>query len=291
MENTAGKTVNPGKKRIVAAVCAAAAVALLAVAFLLCRNSIFYSAAKKNIRKEDFKAAQTALESVKTEKGQVLRDYATLRVEINSRYASLIASFDIDEVRKWEKEAGEIESRSSFLPDDVRPKATALYQKLSTICTLYDDFGKIQPGITEMMDVFDEINRLYSKDESGKNTPFTLDEEEQKIRSWTALHDSAYNYSIRLPGRNPVYLFSFLLKETQGELEDLKKLTEKIKQQGYGPADTVRINGDGRKSFPSVSSSDGTVLNFARKDEYVQYLFKGVCRSLAESLAEYYIGF
>ena len=194
-------------------------------------------------------------------------------------------------MRKWEKEAGDIESRSSFLPDDVRPKATALYQKLSTICTLYDDFGKIQPGITEMMDVFDEINRLYSKDESGKNTPFTLDEEEQKIRSWTALHDSAYNYSIRLPGRNPVYLFSFLLKETQGELEDLKKLTEKIKQQGYGPADTVRINGDGRKSFPSVSSSDGTVLNFARKDEYVQYLFKGVCRSLAESLAEYYIGF
>lgn len=291
MNNGSEKLNSSGQKGIIIAICSVAAVVLIVVALLLSKNTAYYKMAKNKAENNQFKSAQSYLDGIENDKAKVLYDYATLRVDINSSYASQIAAIDINQIREWSNTAQSIAARGELLPTDMRSSADALSIKLNNICTLYDEYNSERyADISNLMDVFNEINYLYTKDAEGKNTTFTVAEENGKIQNWLNLYNIVNDYSSRLPNGDSIYLLTYLLKETQGEIDDLNKAIAVVTDSGYSETDTVRVSGDGHKNYPSITNSDGVSVNLARKDEYMQYLYSGICRALVESLAEYYLG-
>jgi hypothetical protein len=290
MTNSNGKVNSSGRKKLIIAVCVVACLAVLLSAFLLLKNTVFFAIAESKAESQDFKTAQSYLEGIDSEKAKVLNEYVSLRIDINSHYALLLSSFDIDTVTEWKNAADEILSNEKYLSENLKATATELSSKLDTICSIYEEFSERKSDILELMDIFEEINRLYTKDDSGNNTSFTVSEEYDKIERWKSLYNTIFDYSSRIPNGDSIYLLSYLLKETLGEIDDLNSAMDKILSKGYSETDTVRVSGEGHKQYQSITNSNGITVNLARKEEYTEYLFTSICQALAKSLAEYYMG-
>lgn len=281
------------KKKMPAGLIAGLAAIVIAiivlVAFLIIKNPLYYRLATSRAVSNEFKQSQSYLKKSGGEKAEVLSDYVDLRITINSHYATLLAEFNIETLRQWNETATEIKNSSELLPEDVRDSALKLSETLWTICSMYDEYQALSGDVLSLMDIFLEINNIYTKDEAGKNQPFTILEERAKINNWSYLSDKILNYSDRIPSGD-IYLLTYMLKEAQGEITDISDVMNSLEAKGFKDTDTVIIGGNNHRSFASVSNSDGTTLNLAEKVTYSEYLEAAVYRALTESLAEFYVG-
>lgn len=282
-------STNSGRKTIIVAVCIVAAVVVSAVSFFVFKNSIFTAVAVKRIEKEQFASARTVALKITDDSGDVITDYIDLRVEINRKYPTLLADFDIDTMTAWRDKANEIES-SGKLPNALSGAIEKLGNKLETVCNLESDYRGMRENVLSMMDVFGEINRLYTQDENGKNPVFTISEERNKIAQWQAICQTLSSFSAELPDGDSVYLLSYLISETYSECDEINNQLSQIQAMGYGENDTVRENGTAQKTFPDITNTAGTTVSVTDKTEYEEYLYIAVCRALTQSLAEYYSG-
>ncbi len=282
---------NSRKKIIIIAACVLAFIGALVLAFFLLKDAIFVLIAQSNAEKGKFSSAQSVLENVENEKADALKEYISLRTEINTEYSSLITGFDEMTVRDWAERASKADAASEGLSEQIRKSISALSGKLNSICSLYDEYQSVYPDLLELMDVFNEVNRLYTKDYTGHNTPFTISEEKNKIARWNELLSEAQAYTAKLPSEDRTYLLSYMLKEAQGEIRELDETMDRLLEtSGVSETDEIMAKGDGQKIFPSVESSSGVSVNLTEKYEYAEHISDGVYRTLIETLGEYYKG-
>jgi len=282
---------NGRKTIIIVAACVLAFIGALVLAFFLLKDTIYISIAQNEAEKSKFSSALSILENVDDEKADALREYISLRNEINAEYASLITEFDEMTIRDWQERANNAESASESLSEPVRESISALSGKLNDICSLYDEYQYIYPDILELMDVFNEINRLYTKDYTGYNTAFTIREEKDKAARWEELLAEVQAYAAKLPSEERTYLLNYMMKEAQGEISELKSTMDNLLEtSGVSETDEIMAKGNGQKIFPSVESSSGVSVNLTEKYDYAANMSNGVYRTLVEMLGEYYKG-
>ena len=278
---------NPKKPLLIAV---GVLVALLAVALILLFNvnGIYYFLAERQIKNNDFVSAQTYSDKVTSEKGELLDKYVNVRLEINEKYPTLLTNYDGETINSWLLTLEELVNNNENLPESIKADVISLYSSVKRISDNSDGYYALKQDILDMMDVFNELNRLYTKDSEGKNTVFTLAQETEKIERWEGINERLESYQNKLSGES-VYLLNYLIKESKGECEDLRKAMQVVTDAGFGENDTVRLSGDGHKTFPGITNSTGNTVSVSGKEDYENYLCVNVHRNLIESeLGQYY---
>lgn len=266
------------------------ALVLLVAAALLLKNPILFRAAQKQAEKENFITAESINKRCSSSESQLLAEYLDLRIDIDLRYPEMLSSFDPQIFRSWSERATALLANSDSFRPALASQLKALEYKLSVACARLNEYDFMQEDIGSLMDVFAEINRLYTKDGSGKNTAFSVAEELERIEKWESLGQSLSDFAGKLPNGDSVYLLTYLIKESKGECDDLRAAMDTVLGAGYSPTDLVRLSGEARKSFPSIRSSSGSSVDLLQKEEYMKFMYSGVCRALVEYIGEFYTG-
>ncbi|MBQ8015717.1 MAG: hypothetical protein IJ264_05995 [Clostridia bacterium] len=288
--NNNRKSSNRGKKNaLIAVVLSLAAVTLVLVAFLLSKNTVFHELARSRAEKGDFSTAAVLVRQSGSEKSQVLEDYITLRLEINGNYPALLSEYDSDKTEMWALTAEKLCNQSDALGDTVAQEVSELSQLLSQIVAAEKEYNALKTDILDMMDVFNEINRLHIKDEQGKNTSFTIADERERIAAWAELNNKILAFISSVPGNENIYLFNYMAKEAQGEISELNAAVDSVADSGYGEEDLVRFSGDAVKRFPDITNSSGESVNLLNKDVYERFMYEEFCNKLVQNLAPYYV--
>ncbi len=267
------------------------AIILAALIAAIFKDAVLTDDALRKIRRSDFAAAKSISSYIGKTKGDSLRKYIDLRLEINREYPRLLAEFNAEKFKSWRESALEIKDGSEKNSARLYIEASKLCEKLDTVCRLIEEYDSMRPEILDMMDVFEEINRLYDKDSDGNSTVFTISEEMSKVSVWEEQCNSLSKFSAEVPDGDSIYLLSFLITETRSECSDIRKQMDELRIKGYGDNDPVRVSASGHKSFPDIANGSGTAVSVSRKEEYEEFMFISVCRAFTESLAEYYTGF
>lgn len=275
---------------LVIAVSVVCALAVLVAAALLLKNPILYSAAQRQAEKENFIFAESLNKHCSSADSQLLAEYLDLRIDIDLRYPEMLSNFDPEIFRGWGERASTLAASSDAFKPALASQVKALEYKLSVACARLNEYDFMQQDIGSLMDVFAEINRLYTKDDSGKNTAFSVARELEKIEEWERLGQSLSDFAGKLPNGESVYLLTYLIKESRGECDDLRAAMDTVLGAGYSPTDLVRLSGEAHKSFPSMKSSSGSSVTLLQKEEYMRFMYSGVCRALVEYIGEFYTG-
>lgn len=276
------------KKKLVAALAVALAVAVLLIVFLLAKNSIFRAIAESKAENGNFSSAYSLLKNSADEESLLLKEYISLRIDINENYPLLLSDFSEEKVYSWAENAERINAMSAFLDEDLAKDINNLSQKLNVITDCIESYKLKRNGILSLMDVFNEINRLHTKDAEGKNTAFTVAEMRSKIGRWQQLSSEISSFAASLPDTENIYLFNYMIKEAFGEIDDLSIAIESVIQSGYSETDNVRFSGDAQKRFPDISNSSNESVNLLEKEKYERFMFDEICRKLVETLGEFY---
>ena len=279
----AGRTAGKPLVVTVAVLCALLA-ALLGV--LLLRNPLLCAAAKREMHKGDFRSAAYTISHAGGSRAQALGAYIDLRLEINSGYPALLADFDRDTVEGWFARADAL-CAGGALDADTRAQAEEVRNRTGLLLDLLDDYARLRPTILSMMDVFGEINRLYTKSENGRNPAFTVVDERAKVETWEAQNAQVIAFANSMENAESCYLLNYLIKETQGECADLRAAMDTVLANGYRETDRIRLTGEQRKVFPSIQNGSVSI-SVADKEAYETYLYQSVCRTLTQSLGALY---
>lgn len=284
------KTLNrSSKKALITAVSVICALLVLIIAFLASKNSIFYSLAKSKAEKKDFAAAEELVEKSGGEKAEALSEYISLRTEINDSYPTLLSRLDSEKTELWEETADRLSGSAELIGNELAAQAMDISQSLATVNACIAEYESMRSDILSMMDIFDEINRLHTKGSDGKNTAFTVSEERARLESWERQNEELARFAATVPNGENLYLLNYLIKEVQGECSDISAAIDAVIASGYSETDLVRFSGDGHKSFPSITNERNESVNVLEKEKYEQFMYKGICRALAESLGKYYL--
>ena len=285
-QNTANK--NHGKnKKLTAVVSVCAVLGVFLIIFFVAKNSIFSSLAGISAEKENYRYAVSLSDISDSEKAQVIKDYSVLRIEINKYYPLLISEFNLEKIRQWSASAKSINDRSYMLSEELAAEIMEIDTALSQIISCCEEYDTLKPDILDMMDVFNEINRLHTKDTDGKNTAFTVEQERQKISRWTIENDKLLKYLRQVPGSENIYLINFLAKETQGEIAELVEAIDGVEKL-YGETALVRFGGDAQKQYPDISNSSGERVNLLDKEGFERFMYSELCAELIRGLAGFY---
>ncbi len=288
-QNTNTPSENHGsKKALVVAVSVICNLAVLIIVFLACKNPLYFSIAKAKTERGDFSSALELCEKTTDEKNQVLSDYLALRLDINEGYPQLISEFDIAKINLWSEKAASINQNASVLGDDIAAEINTLSQTLSQICALHAQYTAIRPDVLSVMDIFGEFNRLYTVDASGKNTAFTVLEEQSKIARWEQQNSNLSSFAITIPGYENIYLLNYLIKEIQSECGDLREAMNSVIAMGYQVTDNIRLGGSAQKKFPGIQNSNNETVTLLEKERYEAFMYDGICRRFAEILGSFY---
>lgn len=277
------------RKPLIAAVGVICALVVILIAFLACKNTIFYSAAEKKAESLEFSEAMELAGNVSSEKGDLLSDYLVLRADINANYPMLLSELNMDKINEWSSTAAKICNSNAGLSEKIIADTAAIKQKLDVIAGCVSGFDSVRVEMLSLMDIFSEINRLHTKGADGKNIGFTVTEERAKLAQWQIQLDSLLKFAQTVPNSENIYLLTYLIKEIQGEITDITAAIDAVLQSGYSETDLVRFSGTGQKSFPGIQNNSGESVNFLEKEKYVEYMLQGIERELAESIGEFYI--
>ncbi|MBE6770509.1 MAG: hypothetical protein E7547_00020 [Ruminococcaceae bacterium] len=281
---------NHGKrKKLIVAVSVIAALSVLLVVFLASKNTVFFAAAKNKAEKYDFETAIVLAENSGNENSGLLRDYINLRLEINGSYPMLLSDFDVEKIKSWAETAERIGGQSECLGEKISDDLQGLSQTLSEIIYCESEYKSMRADILNLMDVFNEINRLHTKDAEGKNISFTISEERTKLNGWSLLNSGLLSFISRIPGNEKIYLINYLAKEAQGEISEINSAIDSVAASGYSDTDLVRFSGEAVRRFPDISNSSGESVNLLDKEKYEQFMYDEMCRILTETLAPYYV--
>lgn len=276
------------KKKLVAALTAALVLSVLLIVFLLAKNSIFRLIAEIKAENGEYESAYSLLEKTTDEKSALLKEYVALRKDINENYPLLLSDFSEEKIRLWSESAEKLNLMSFFLDEDLAQDINKLSQKLNVITDCLESYKSKRNGILSLMDVFNEINRLHTKDAEGKNTSFTVAQMRSKIGEWQSLSAEIASFASSLPNTENIYLFNYMVKEALGEIDDLSIAVESVIQSGYSETDNVRFGGDAQRRFPDISNSNNESVNLLEKEKYERFMFDEICRKLVETLGEFY---
>ena len=284
------KTLNrSSRKALIAAVSVICALLVIIIAFLASKNSIYYSMAKAKAEKNQFSAAAELIENAGGEKAEALAEYITLRTEINSEYPTLLAQLDSEKTALWGETAEKLSNQAELIGNTLAAQAMDISQSLATVNSCIAEYESMRSDILSMMDVFAEINRLHAKGSDGKNTAFTVSEERELLAGWERQNEALARFAASIPNGENLYLLNYLIKEVQGECADISAAIDAVIASGYSETDLVRFSGEGHKSFPSITNDSNESVNVLEKEKYEQFMYKGICRALAESLGKYYL--
>ena len=237
----------------------------------------------------NFDSAIVLAENSSHEDIAVLKDYINLRNEINSSYPLLLSDFDIEKIKTWAQVSEKIGERSDVLGEEISADVAELSRVLLQIIDCEAEYISMRADILNLMDAFNEINRLHTKDIEGKNISFTISEERTKFNGWSLLNNNILSFIARIPGNEKLYLINYLAKEAQGEISELNSAIDTVAASGYSDTDLVRFSGDAVRRFPDISNSAGESVNLLDKYNYEQFMYNEMCRILAETLAPYYV--
>ncbi len=288
------KTDNTAESRssnkIVAAVGILIAVITLLTVFLIAKDHIFMAAARSAVTDSDFDTAENFAALCSGEDAEVLSKYIALRQEISNDYVALRTDFDRGKVERWQKTAAEIKNSGVSLGNEIDVQVAGLSAKLDAICAALAEYDTLRPTVLDLFDIFNETNRLYSKDANGSKTVFTISDELATVLNW---EESAWvldNFLARTPNGEKMYLFAYFVKEAQGEAVDLRESVLNFAHQGYDLNAQIRVTGDIHRTFPSIRNSDGSTVNLQQKETYEECMYRGMCAELTETLGEYSVG-
>ena len=287
IKNNNVPTSNKKSKSLKIVVAVLCILSLLLVAFLACKNTLFFHIAQSKALSGSYRDATSYASESTDPRAQLLSEYVFLRVDINENYPDLLAEFDRDLLNEWYDTVYRISENGEGLSDDILESAGSIRQTLEMIFERLDAYEQLRPTVMSLMEVFNEINRLYTKDENGKNTAFSVKTEYDRIFEW---EQQTYQLSLYLnatPNGESIYLFNYMVKEAESECTQLNDILSAVLSSGYENDDLVRFSGTTKKTFPDVQNGS-IVLNFSDKQEYEQYMYQGLCRSLTESLLVFF---
>ena len=281
-----GEQGRTARKPLVVTVAVLCALLAVLIGVLLLRNPLLCAAAKREIGKGDYRSASYTISRAGGSRAQALDAYIDLRLEINSGYPALLSDFDRGEVEGWFTRADAL-CAGDALDTDTRAQAEEVRNRTGLLLDLLDDYERLRPTVLSMMDVFGEINRLYTKSENGRNPAFTVVEELAKVDAWEAQNAQVIAFAENTENAASCYLLNYLVKETQGECADLRAAMDTVLANGYKETDRIRLTGEQRKVFPSIQNGSVSI-NVADKEAYETYLYQSVCRTLTQSLGTLY---
>ncbi len=280
---------NRSSNKIVTAVGILFAVITVLAVFLIAKDYIFIAAARNAVIDSDLEKADTFAELCSGKEAEILNRYIDLRLEISAEYAALRTNFDRQKVESWQKTAAALKNSGVSLGDEIDAQLADLSGKLDVICAALTQYDTLRPDILYLFDIFNETNRLYTKNENGQNTVFTISDELAAIISWENTAKELDYFLTNTPNGEKMYLFAFFVKEAQGEATDLRDSILRFAEQGYDLNASIRVTGELHRTFPSIRNSDGSTVNLQQKDTYEECMYRGMCTALAETLGEYCI--
>lgn len=284
IEKVNNDTDKRGRKTVISAVIAVAAAAAVVIILLIAKEPLFLSVSRALAANGSYDAAEFFVQLCGSDKADILDEYIDLRQDINENYALMVSDFDEEKVRGWQKSAENVRNNVDAVGESLVSEAVALSDALDKICTLLDDYESLRPEIMELFEIFNEINRLYSRDESGESTVFTISQEITKLNSWKRTANRLENFSSEFETGSKTYLLTYFLKEAQGEEADLREAMNSFAAQGYDHDAQIRVKGVTMRSFPSIRNGSGVTVNLQQKDVYEKYMFRDLCSALAEML-------
>ncbi len=276
------------KKPLIVAVSVICALSVILIAFLACKNSVLFAISESKAEKGKYAEAMHYIENINTEKSEALSLYLSLRNDINESYPVLLTDFQPSIISQWTEKVTAVEQVKHLLSDEIASQSDVLAQTLHQVNSCLTQYGQIRYDILSLMDVFAELNRLYSKDISGKNTAFTVSEERIKITSWEQQLSTLVNFAYTVPKYENIYLLNYLIKEVEGECLDLRTAMDSVIAMGYKETDLIRLSGSAQKQFPAITNSNNESVNLLQKEKYESYMYDGICIQLAEVLGEFY---
>lgn len=266
-KSEAGGTKKHGGKVRAAVLILLCVLAVSAAAGLIIKDKLTVDYARRLIDGGRYGEAAQTLEKSDDSVGVALRSYALLRQEIKTGYPEMLKSIDIDTLTGWRDSAVALQNSEELSGEDCYADLHALAIKLRFICSACAGYDGIRSQLLDMMDVFLEYNRLHLSN-GDENISFTPAEELKKLDKWQKELNSVIQYASSIQDYESVYLFSYLVREAQGEIEQMKKDVRTILDSGYDENDTVRYSDHKGKTFPTVSNLHGVRLNVAQKDTY-----------------------
>lgn len=277
-----------GRKTVISAVIAVAVAVAVVIILLIAKEPIFFSASRTLAANGSYDAAEFFVQLCAGDRADILDEYIDLRQDINENYALMVSDFDEEKVRGWQKSAENVRINIDAVGEELASEAVALSDALDKICETLDDYASLRPEIMELFEIFNEINRLYSRDASGESTVFTISQEMTMLNSWKRTANRLEEFSSGFETGSKTYLLTYFLKEAQGEEADLREAMNSFAAQGYEYDAQIRVKGATMRSFPSVRNGSGVTVNLQQKDVYEKYMFRDLCSALAETLGEFY---
>ncbi len=279
---------NRSKKPIIAAVAVICALSLIIVVFLACKSSLYLAISQNKAENNQYSEALELIENIHTEKADALSLYLRLRNDINENYPILLTDFQPSIIDGWTKSVSEVEQVKHLLSDEIASEAETLSATLYQVNSCLKQYEQIRGDILSLMDIFAELNRLYTKDLQGKNTSFTVLEERIKVSVWEQQLSTLTNFAYTVPNYEGIYLLNYLIKEAEGESLELRNAMDSVIAMGYKETDAIRLSGSGYKQFPSITNSNNESVNLLQKDAYEKFMYEGICIQLAEVLGVFY---
>ncbi len=289
IEKVNNDTDNESKKTLISAIIAVAAALVIVAIILIAKEPIFLSVTRSLAARNSFDAAEFFVQVCNSDEADILDEYIDLRQEINENYALMVSNFDREKVSGWQESAAKVRDNIDALGDALSPDALALSEALDKICNQLDNYDLLRDDIMDLFEIFNEINRLYARDESGESTVFTISQELSTLNAWKRTANRLEQFSAGFTSGTKTYLLTYFLKEAQGEEADLREAMNSFAAQGYDYDAQMRVKGATMRSFPSIRNGSGITLNLQQKDVYEKYMYKDLCSALAETLGEFYI--
>ena len=256
---------------------------------LIARNEIGFKLALNMTVENDFAAAKEYASKINTRKAKYLCEYINLRQDVNEHYPELLSDFDEELLSDWLTTAEALYEQRDYFGVEIATDIYNLQMRLDGILQTVEFYEKLDPEITNVFEVFNEVNRLYSKGEDGMYTPFTIAGEMTKIERWSRDIEVLSDFADRMYNGESAYLLNYFIKEAEAECAELKESMEGFLSQGYSESEQLRATGTGTKLFPDVQNSNGETVNLHEPERYRQFMYEGICTVLIEALGEFYL--
>lgn len=280
--------MNKRVKKTVIITAAVIAAALVAVFFNRSKLIVYFS--QRSINSGDYSTAETLLEYNKSETSAALGEYINLRRDIKRHYPSLLREFDAEKIAEWRASAKSLYEKDAIGNASINACIKKIYAGTGLILSADSEYSNISDDVDSLLDVFSEYNRLRIQ-KNGVNTVFTLREEYSKLEKWQANLKNISDYAEVIPDYENVYLLSYLIKEAQSEIVQLKSEMDAAAADGYALDDNVHYNGSSARNFPAINNGSGTVITFRNKPEFEKHLLAGIRNQLVSTqLLKFYYG-
>lgn len=277
------------RKKIIALALVLVVLIGIGAGVLIARDNILFNVALEYAVQKDFGTAEIYAEKVGTKKGRYLREYINLRQDINEHYPELLSEFDEELLTEWHETSSKLYEKRDYFGVEVARDIYNIDIRLDGILQTVAFYEKLEPEISNIFEVFNEVNRLYSKADDGYYVTFTIADEIEKINKWDADIAAVSEFANKMYNGESAYLLNYFIKEAEAESAELRASMESFLELGYTETDEVRATGTGVKRFPDVRNSDGEAVNLHDVQRYKSYMFEGLCTALIEALGEFYV--